>query len=98
MATSKQYNTEIGNKRHESALKGAETRKLNASIKAAKMDALDAYVTEVDAEDHLVEIFAIVPCPRCHAPHMPHHACPSCGFYNGRLVLEVKDKESKKKA
>ncbi|MCL6518828.1 MAG: 50S ribosomal protein L32 [Armatimonadota bacterium] len=37
----------------------------------------------------------VVDCPRCHAPRLPHHVCPSCGFYNGRLVLEVKEKEKK---
>jgi large subunit ribosomal protein L32 len=31
----------------------------------------------------------VVSCPRCQAPRLPHHACPSCGFYNGRKVLEV---------
>lgn len=31
-------------------------------------------------------------CPRCHEPAMPHHACPSCGYYKGRLVIEVKEK------
>jgi len=34
-------------------------------------------------------------CPRCHAPAMPHHACPSCGFYNGRMVLTIKEKQKK---
>jgi len=29
-------------------------------------------------------------CPRCHNPRQPHHVCPSCGFYNGRPVIEVK--------
>ena len=38
----------------------------------------------------------VLECPRCHAPRLPHHACPSCGFYNGRLVLEVKEREKKK--
>ena len=37
----------------------------------------------------------VVDCPRCHAPRLPHHACPSCGFYNGRLVVEIKEKEAK---
>ncbi|MCE5321739.1 50S ribosomal protein L32 [bacterium] len=32
-------------------------------------------------------------CPRCHAPSQPHHACPSCGYYNGRLVIEIKEKQ-----
>jgi len=37
----------------------------------------------------------VAECPRCHAPRLPHHACPSCGFYNGRLVLEVKERDKK---
>lgn len=32
-------------------------------------------------------------CPRCHEPARPHHACPSCGYYKGRLIIEVKDKQ-----
>jgi len=31
-------------------------------------------------------------CPRCHAPRLPYHVCPSCGFYNGRQVIEIKKK------
>jgi large subunit ribosomal protein L32 len=31
-------------------------------------------------------------CPRCHAPRLPHHVCPSCGFYKDRLVIEVKQR------
>ena len=37
----------------------------------------------------------VIECPRCHAPRLPHHVCTSCGFYNGRLVLEVKEREKK---
>lgn len=33
-------------------------------------------------------------CPRCHAPRLPHHVCPSCGFYKDRLVIEVKQKRA----
>jgi len=33
-------------------------------------------------------------CPQCHSPKMPHHACPTCGTYNG---LEVVNMEGKKK-
>lgn len=28
----------------------------------------------------------IVLCPNCGSPTLPHHACPSCGYYNGRKV------------
>ncbi|MDI6853768.1 MAG: 50S ribosomal protein L32 [Deltaproteobacteria bacterium] len=26
-------------------------------------------------------------CPKCNEPRLPHHACPACGFYKGRLVV-----------
>ena len=26
-------------------------------------------------------------CPKCNERHLPHHACPHCGFYKGRLVV-----------
>jgi large subunit ribosomal protein L32 len=26
-------------------------------------------------------------CPKCNEPRLPHHACPACGFYKGRLVI-----------
>lgn len=28
-------------------------------------------------------------CSQCGAPAQPHHACKSCGYYNGRQVLSV---------
>ncbi|HEV2689756.1 MAG TPA: 50S ribosomal protein L32 [Bryobacteraceae bacterium] len=28
-------------------------------------------------------------CPNCHEPKMPHRACPHCGNYKGRAVIEV---------
>jgi large subunit ribosomal protein L32 len=34
-------------------------------------------------------------CPQCHSPKLPHHACPTCGTYNGREVIEIKSKEKK---
>ncbi|MDD3125160.1 MAG: 50S ribosomal protein L32 [Candidatus Kapabacteria bacterium] len=30
-------------------------------------------------------------CPQCNAPKLPHRACPECGYYNGRKVLQVED-------
>jgi large subunit ribosomal protein L32 len=29
-------------------------------------------------------------CPHCHAQKMPHHICPSCGYYKGREVVDTK--------
>lgn len=31
----------------------------------------------------------LAPCPRCREPKLPHVACPTCGQYNGRDVLDV---------
>jgi len=28
-------------------------------------------------------------CSRCGQLTMPHRACPSCGFYKGRKVIEA---------
>lgn len=28
-------------------------------------------------------------CPHCKATRLPHRACPNCGQYNGREVVQV---------
>jgi len=33
-------------------------------------------------------------CDRCHSPKLPHHVCPTCGFYKGRGVLAVGSQNS----
>ncbi len=38
---------------------------------------------------HLTPL-ALVTCERCRSLILPHHACPTCGTYLGREVLEVK--------
>ncbi|RMG65350.1 MAG: 50S ribosomal protein L32 [Bacteroidetes bacterium] len=30
-------------------------------------------------------------CPQCNELRLPHRVCPSCGYYNGRAVLEVEE-------
>ncbi len=30
-------------------------------------------------------------CPKCKAKKLPHRACPACGAYNDRAVLDVKE-------
>ncbi|OGO21447.1 MAG: 50S ribosomal protein L32 [Chloroflexi bacterium RBG_16_50_9] len=32
---------------------------------------------------------ALESCPQCHNPKLPHHACPTCGTYNGREVIKI---------
>ena len=31
----------------------------------------------------------LVACKRCREPKLPHVACPTCGTYNDRDVLDV---------
>ena len=30
-------------------------------------------------------------CPECGEATLPHHACPSCGYYRGRKVVETEE-------
>ncbi|MFO8085702.1 MAG: 50S ribosomal protein L32 [Desulfobacterales bacterium] len=30
-------------------------------------------------------------CPQCGEIRLPHHACPSCGVYRDRQVIEIKE-------
>jgi len=30
-------------------------------------------------------------CPRCGDPKLPHRVCPSCGYYRGKKMVEVRD-------
>jgi len=34
-------------------------------------------------------------CPQCHQKKLPHHVCPSCGYYDGKNVVKVTDKNKK---
>ncbi len=40
------------------------------------------------AHDHLTPA-GVCQCPQCHETKLPHRACPHCGFYKGREVVEV---------
>jgi len=35
----------------------------------------------------------LVACPQCHVLKLPHRACRECGTYDGRQVLNIKDKK-----
>ena len=32
-------------------------------------------------------------CPQCNEPKLPHRACPSCGTYKGREVVNIEKGE-----
>ncbi len=34
----------------------------------------------------------LVVCPECGSLRLPHRVCANCGYYEGRQVIEVKEK------
>ncbi|HEV2289656.1 MAG TPA: 50S ribosomal protein L32 [Candidatus Acidoferrales bacterium] len=40
------------------------------------------------AHDHL-KTPSIAKCPHCHEPKLAHRACPHCGYYKGRAVVDT---------
>jgi len=38
---------------------------------------------------------ALIDCPQCHTPKLPHHVCPTCGTYDGREVIEMESPKKK---
>lgn len=44
---------------------------------------------------HALKAPTLVVCSNCGAKHRPHHMCLECGFYKGRMVVDM---SAKKKA
>ena len=42
------------------------------------------------AHDHLTAQ-SLSECPNCHERKLPHRACPKCGYYKGREVVEMEE-------
>lgn len=38
---------------------------------------------------HKLTAPSLVECPNCHALHISHEICASCGHYKGRQVISV---------
>lgn len=36
-------------------------------------------------------------CPQCKKPILSHRVCPSCGYYKGKPVVEIKVETEEKK-
>ena len=45
-----------------------------------------------------IEPAALEECPHCHETKQPHHVCPNCGYYNGRLAIELKTAARRRRA
>jgi len=44
---------------------------------------------------HALKAPTLAVCSNCSAKHRPHHMCLNCGFYKGRMVVDM---SAKKKA
>lgn len=42
-----------------------------------------------------IEAVGLVECPNCHELTQSHRVCPNCGYYDGKQVVEIKNKEEK---
>ena len=45
------------------------------------------------AQNWKIEAVGLTKCPQCGAAKQPHRMCPSCGFYNGELIIAKKEKK-----
>jgi large subunit ribosomal protein L32 len=44
-----------------------------------------------ERRQHLqLDPIAMTECPNCRQMRRPHRACPHCGFYRGRQIVEVR--------
>lgn len=47
---------------------------------------------------HALKSPELAVCKNCGAHHRPHHMCLNCGFYNGKMVLDLAAKKSEREA
>ena len=47
---------------------------------------------------HALKAPNLATCSNCGEAHRPHHMCQNCGFYNGKMVLDLKAKNEKREA
>ncbi|MFQ6069578.1 MAG: 50S ribosomal protein L32 [Candidatus Aminicenantales bacterium] len=40
---------------------------------------------------HALSLPSLSLCSNCGTPKLPHRACPECGFYKGRQVIEGRE-------
>jgi large subunit ribosomal protein L32 len=47
---------------------------------------------------HALKSPELAVCKNCGAQHRPHHMCLDCGFYNGKMILDLAAKKSEREA
>ncbi|MEY3784311.1 MAG: ribosomal protein large subunit ribosomal protein [Candidatus Parcubacteria bacterium] len=47
---------------------------------------------------HALKAPTLATCSNCSATHRPHHMCLGCGFYKGRMVVDMTAKKNAREA
>ena len=47
---------------------------------------------------HGLDMPTLATCSNCSAHHRPHHMCQECGFYKGRVVIDMQAKTEARNA
>ncbi len=47
---------------------------------------------------HALKAPTLSVCSNCGAKHRPHHMCLECGFYNGKMIVDMKAKKAARQA
>ncbi|MCB9814206.1 50S ribosomal protein L32 [Candidatus Nomurabacteria bacterium] len=47
---------------------------------------------------HALTAPTLATCQNCGAKHRPHHMCLDCGFYKGRMVVDMAAKKKSREA
>lgn len=47
---------------------------------------------------HAIKVETLATCAHCGASRRPHHMCLTCGYYNGRQVMDLTAEKAKRDA
>jgi large subunit ribosomal protein L32 len=43
-----------------------------------------------------IKLTSLYACPNCGQPKQPHQVCLGCGYYKGKLVIDLEKRKKKK--
>ena len=77
----------------DAGLKARSTRTGEVPMPNPKRRHSQARTSKRRSHDHLTAQ-SLSECPNCHERKLPHRACPKCGYYKGREIIEVEESTS----
>jgi large subunit ribosomal protein L32 len=58
-----------------------------------------SHARQGERRSHLaISVPTLEECSHCHEMKLPHHVCPNCGYYQGRLAVELKHDRRRRRA